>query len=237
MAERMSDKAKAEALERVAKLIENNLGYKVDRRKIYQTDEHIGLLDLAGLPKGFSAHITLKDVEEVSYPDRMHYTGEVQVVITNGRYSRDTFKKWSLLHNLNFDKGADDKKTKAFLDKVKELVEIMTARFDRHLAFINKAQRDKEYLAEWAEHGVPEGFKLEDRWDGKYLVPVEENEDSSFKVQVVVVSDKRAEQLGNQPHIRLGKFEFIHVHKVDGNKINEFMRLYRQLYDFMKADN
>ncbi len=236
MVERMTDQVKAENLERVAKLIEDNLGYKVERKKVWQSDEHIGRLDLAGLSKGFNAYIVLEDEQAGGYHIRMAYTGAVRVVVTNDGFGRgDRFKKWSLLNNLDFANITLDRKTKAFLDKVKELVEITTAAIERYEASIDQAQRDKEYMAEWAESEIPDGFKLEDRWDGEYLVPVEENEDSPFKIQVVVVSDQRAEQLGNQSHIRLGKFEFVHVHKIDGDKVNEFMRLYRKLYEFTKS--
>ena len=236
MAEQMTDQVKAENLERVAKLIEDNLGYKVERKKVYQTNEHIGRLDLAGLSRGFNAYIYLKDEEEGGYRFRTVHTGAVRVVVTNGEsYRGAKFKKWSMLHTLDFDKGAADKKTKAFLDKVKDLVETVTATVERHKASTDKAQRDSEYMAEWAEHGTPEGFTLVDSWNGKYLIPIEEGEPAAYYIKVAVVTDRRAEELGDQVHIQLGKVEFPNQSRIAGDKVNEFMRLYRQLYEFVKS--
>lgn len=237
MVERMSNKAKAEALERVAKLIEDNLGYNV-ARKVRHGLTDAGILsslaivgdqpDKTGL---IDAYIEMEDEKAGGYSYRTSYTGKIRVIITDTRYGRGGFRKWSLLHNLNFEKGMADKKTATFLGKVKELVERRIDQEQHKARMTTKRLNDTKWLTDWADTKIPKGYKLVDRFGKWVLVMDGENEYSSdFQVGIGIVSPYMSENLGDQDPIYITIFN----KTVYGDRVYGALQMFRELYDFIK---
>lgn len=233
MAEQMTDEAKAQLLERVAKLIENDLGYKVERIGGGGHD-YINQLYLEGLSRGFRAYIVLGDIEEGGLMYRTVYTGKVKVIATNGEYGRDyKFKKWSIASTLNFDKGIADKKTAAFLAKVKDLVETVKAKEDFHNAKTAKRKSDNETITEWFKRPeMPKGYRLLNQGTFVLLIDGESDYSNDFRVTIGVVSNSnQLERLGNQCPV----YCRIQGTIVYGDRVDDALRLYKQFYNYLKA--
>lgn len=237
MAERMTNDAKAELLERVAKLIEDNLGYNVERC-LGQGDGtgFIYKLNLVGdklnQVKLTNACIKLDDIYDGYSIWSSKPTGDVRIIITDDGYERDRFKKWSKLSSLNFDKGMSHKPTAKFLDKVKELVEYQVALQKHKDDLKTKRQNDFETLTEWTKRPeMPKGYTLATHGGKRFLI-MDGNEEcvSDFWIEMKVLSKERMKQFGyNQPVCGM-----ICGYNVRAATLDEALRMFKDLYDLLK---
>ena len=184
MADRMSAKAKATVLQQVQKLIEDELGYKVEL-----DDGRGARFNRLNLQDLSDAYIELEDINlSGTWSYTTKYTGDVKVIVTNGAYERGRkFKKWMVNSELNFEQGSAHKKTAQFLAKVKELVERETA-IDQHKTD-SEVKRKSEHaiLTKWiGAPGMPIGYTLVDRRQKFVLVMDAHGGGSSDQFRVLI---------------------------------------------------